>query len=114
MQFTYTVEEDTDYQPFGEPEIIAEETLKIANGEWMAVFVTAHVVGPLKMSSGGIGTVVESGPTGRFDSLDKITDAHLRELAEEQQAEIDQDAYLLALTAKRDELNAFIQQMGGV
>lgn len=114
MQFTYTIGEYVDYIPFGEPEIIAEETLKIAKGEWMAVIVTAHVVGPLEMSSPGIGTVVESGPRGWFDSLDGIKDAHLRELAEDQQADIDQDVYLRALTAKRDELNAFIEQMGGV
>jgi hypothetical protein len=114
MQFTYTVEPDEDYQSDGDPEIVAEENERIFSGEWMAVIVTAHVVGPLKMSSDGIGTVVEYSPTGAFDSLDKIPDAHLRELAEEQQADINQDAYLWALTAKRDEINAAIQQMGGV
>lgn len=111
MDFTFTVQYDPDYTPWGEPEIVAEETEKINNHEWVPVILTTSVVGPVE-STASIGSVVELCEQGTYDSVDKIPDAHLRELAREHVQEIESD-YLLLLARKRDEINALIQQMGG-
>lgn len=46
LQFVCTVSEDDDHTPWGEPEVIAEETRKIERGVWAPYVVTVRVAGP--------------------------------------------------------------------
>lgn len=113
MQFTYTIEIDDDFTPWGEPEIIAEETEKINNHEWAPYIVTVRIAGPVVSHEAIHGCVVPLTSTGTYHDVAAIEDPHLRETAQEL-ADTIEAGYLDKLTAKRDEINAMIQQMGGV
>jgi len=113
MQFTYTISEDDDFTPWGDPHIIEEETRDIAAGRSQAYVVTVRVAGPVEMEGELTGCVVPVTDTGTYHDLDAIQDDHLRDCAK-QLADNIADSYLDVLTAKRDEINAMIQQMGGV
>lgn len=112
MQFTYTIEIDDDYTPWGEPEIIAAVTADIASGLSAPYVVTVRAVGPIDAAQECTGCVVETTDTGTFESLAAIKDDHLRETARDLAAIIEGE-YVDLLFAKRDEINAMIQQMGG-
>lgn len=113
MQFTYTVSIDDDHTPWGSPEIIAEETQKINDMEWAPYVVTVRAAGPVEASEAVHGCVVPLADTGTYHDVDAIQDDHLREIAEDLAQRIE-SGYLDLLTVKRDEINAMIQQMGGV
>lgn len=112
MQFTYTITIDDDYTPDGDYDL-AEEQRQINNHEIAPYGVIVRAVGPVDSEESLWGCVVPLADTGTFDYLDKIDDAHLREVARGL-ADVIKDRYLDELTAKRDEINAMIQQMGGV
>lgn len=110
MQFTYTIAYDDDYIPWGEPEIIAEETEKINNKEWAAYSVTVRAAGPIDAEEALYGCVVPLTDTGAYHDVAAIQDAHLREVAEGLAAHI-QSGYRDALIAKRDEIAAMISRL---
>lgn len=112
MQFIYTIEYDDDHTPWGEPEIVAEETEKINNHEWAAYVVTVRAAGPIEAEESIGGCVVPLTDTGVYHDLDAITDAHLKGNAKQLADSIEAD-YLDALIAKRAEIDAMIIQMGG-
>lgn len=113
MQFLYTIHEDEDFTPWGDPEIVAEATSKIVKGEWTPYVVTVYANGPVPSSAELTGCVVPTTITGQFIESVQIQDAHLREVAEDLARQIE-DGYLDKLTAARDAINAVIAQMGGV
>lgn len=112
MQFTYTITEDDDFTPWGDPEIITEQKQKIAAGEWAAYVVTAHADGPVKATAELTGCVVPATYTGRFIDRAQIKDDHLRGVAEELAGQIEA-TYLDRLITKRDKIDAMIRQMSG-
>lgn len=112
MQFTYRIEIDDDYTSWGDPEVVAEETRKIADHEWAPYVVTVRAAGPIDASQELTGCVVPFTDTGNYHDVDAIQDPHLRSTAAELATKIEA-GYLDKLTAKRDEINAMIQQMGG-
>jgi hypothetical protein len=110
MQFTYTVQYDDDYQPWGDPEVIAGETAKINAGEWAAYVVTVRAAGPVDAEESLHGCVVALTDTGLYHDVAAIQDAHLREVAAEMARRI-ASGYLSLLTVKRDEINAMIERV---
>lgn len=82
---------DEDFTPWGEPEIIAEETEKIGAGEWTAYGVIAFedcdqahgIRCPHATALDSLwGCVVDTGTyEGTYDSPAEIQDAHLRGVA---------------------------------
>jgi hypothetical protein len=112
LQFTYTITYDEDHTPWGEPEIVAEETEKIANHEWGAYGVIVRVAGPVEDEESLWGCVVSLTDTGTYHELDAIKDEYLRDVAKNLAAEIE-STYLDKLYDKRSEIEAMILQMGG-
>lgn len=110
MQFTYTVQYDNDHTPGGEPEIVAEETRKIAAHEWAAYVVIVRAAGPIDAEEAVHGCVVPLVDTGTYHDVAAIQDDHLREIAEDLAARIE-SGYLKQLIAKRDEINAMITRL---
>lgn len=113
MRFTFTVERDRDYKPWGmAEEDIRHEAGRILQGIWTPYTLTVRAVGPVDSEQSVTGIVVETISPGSYLSLDDIPDTHLRYTAEYTANEIE-SGYVEKLTAKRDEINAFIEQMGG-
>lgn len=112
MQFTYTISMDDDYEPWGDPAVITETTDKIVNGVWAAYIVTVRAAGPVESEESTHGCVVPLTDTGAYRDPDAIPDAHLRDTARDMAKRIASE-YLDLLTAKRAEIDAMIQQMGG-
>lgn len=110
MHFTYTISIDDDYTPWGEPEIIEEETQKINDMEWAPYVVTVHAAGPIDASEALHGCVVSLTDTGTYHDVAAIEDLHLQEVAEEVARQIE-SVYLGELISKRDEIDAMIKKL---
>ncbi|MFD9815187.1 hypothetical protein [Streptomyces sp. NPDC059080] len=105
-----TVQYDDNYQPWGEPEILAEETEKINNHDWAAYEVIARSLGPVEIEHSLCGCVVALTDTGTYKDAAEIPDAHLREVAQDLVGAI-QDEYLEKLRATRAEIDLLIQRI---
>ncbi|MFJ4739130.1 hypothetical protein [Streptomyces sp. NPDC088775] len=105
-----TVEYDDDHTPWGEPEIIEEETRQINALNWAAYSVIVRAVGPVEREESLHGCVVGLTEIGTYEDATAIPDAHLREVAEDLAARI-RDSYLSDLVQARDEINALISRL---
>ncbi|NIY68097.1 hypothetical protein SMALB_6179 [Streptomyces malaysiensis] len=107
-----TVEYDDDYEPWGEPEIVAWEFEQINSHNYAAYTVTVRADGPVQAEESRDAGLVKLTDVGTYKDAAEIPDEHLREIATDLVGQV-RDGYLADLKRTRDEINQFILQLEG-
>ncbi|PNE43389.1 hypothetical protein [Streptomyces noursei] len=110
MQLRIKIVLDDCFEPFGDPEVIAEETQRINAEIWAPYGVIVEAVGPVEREESVWGCVVPVTDSGAYRDLAAIQDDHLRDVATDLMKQIE-ESYLDDLKSKRDEIDALIKQM---
>ncbi|MET9360442.1 hypothetical protein ABZX93_05990 [Streptomyces sp. NPDC006632] len=105
-----TVEYDDDYQPWGEPEIVAWEYEQINAHNYAAYIVTVRAVGPVQSEDSRGAGLVALTEVGTYEDAAAIPDAHLREVAQDLVDSI-RNNYLSELRETRDQISVLISQL---